>query len=179
MIGSPASAARTAALGAAGFRLTADAAGAADLPAVAEPAASSLRLDAADGVALLAGVDSESLEGVVGRVAVRLWGALRAPLALGPVAPAEDWSPVAGAVFDELPLVDVRGDPADDDERPECEPAESPEPAESAVATGIEAVAAPTPSATANTPTRPTQRAGPDDTTPGFSVLWDEVRTVI
>lgn len=60
---------------------------------------------------------------------------------------------VAAAV---LPCADRAG-PAD--WLPEPESLARPEPAESANAVGIEAMAAPTPSATAKPPTRPIQRA--------------------
>lgn len=46
--------------------------------------------------------------------------------------------------------------PAPDDGADELEPAEPAEPAVSAKATGIDAIAAPTPNATASAPTRPT-----------------------
>ena len=48
--------------------------------------------------------------------------------------------------------------PVDDDEPSELEPVEPSEPVV-AKATGIDAIAAPIPNATANAPTRPTQRA--------------------
>ncbi|OYN81134.1 hypothetical protein CG716_06205 [Mycolicibacterium sphagni] len=78
---------------------------------------------------------------------------MRAPLAVEPAVPADESSPVDEALLEEPPCVV----PCDD--RPDVEPVEFPEPLESAAATGMAAAAAPTPSATANTPTRPTQRA--------------------
>ena len=52
-------------------------------------------------------------------------------------------------------------DDADDDDADVAsdEPAEPPEPVVSATATGTDAIAEPTPNATANAPTRPTYRA--------------------
>jgi hypothetical protein len=77
-----------------------------------------------------------------------------------PAVPADEASPVEEPLLEEPPCVVVRDDP--DDEPPELEPVEPPEPVVSAKATGMDPIAAPTPNATANAPTRPTQRAYPD-----------------
>ena len=70
------------------------------------------------------------------------------------------------------PRVADRDEPVDDDETDdpdeldELTPVEPAEPVVSAKATaGIDAIAAPTPKATANAPTRPTKRDEPDPTT--------------
>jgi len=54
---------------------------------------------------------------------------------------------------------DFGADDSDDDEPDDDEPVEPPEPVVSATATGTDATAAPTPRATANAPTRPTNCA--------------------
>jgi hypothetical protein len=141
VMGLPASAAAAAAPGDATFALT----GEVDLAGEADSAAAVGV--AAEGVPSPAGVDSELPAD--GFVAAPWRGALRAPLAF----PADESSPF-GVFGEELPC-----ELSCDDERPEDAPVEFPEPPESAVATGMDATEAPTPSATASTPTRPTQRA--------------------
>ncbi|BBY63650.1 hypothetical protein [Mycolicibacterium helvum] len=151
VIGLAASAALTAALGDAGLPLTADAADAAFLPAAAESTAAALGVVTWEASSIAA-VGSESFAGEDDRAAARPRGAVFAP-----VVPADGEVAVSG-LLEESPRVGACDEPADDD-RPEPAPAEFPEPFESAVATGNDTTEAPTPSATANTPTRPTQRA--------------------
>jgi hypothetical protein len=80
-------------------------------------------------------------------------------------APPEDDTTDDGAedvTGPRAPECDPRTGPADDDPVDPADPCRSEDPSEpcrSANATGIDATAAPTPNATANAPTRPTNRA--------------------
>ncbi|PND56823.1 hypothetical protein CRM90_15345 [Mycobacterium sp. ENV421] len=162
MIGLPASAAIAAAPGdATPAALTAGAVG---LAAALGDSVAPAGLAAAAGTSsLTSGVESEPPVEVDGLAAARLRGALRPVPAF--VEPLVDEFPLA---WDE---------PVED--RPEPEPLEPPAPPVSAAATGRAADATPTPRATASTPTRPTQRAYPDDDISVWSVLCDRLRTVI